>query len=152
MGIHTTLPSDLQGVDVIVVGGTRHSRLHYRVETRGRGSKAVYSGRREGSDNYNVPSVIHPVLWQGNYAPEDPRVFFHRAVKEEQLADRESLVEVDDTLGGGLSVSQMMYMRGQRCDYDSWNTRGWTADDLWPYLRKVTLPRAKEAFRGILRD
>ncbi|RYP51229.1 hypothetical protein DL768_003388 [Monosporascus sp. mg162] len=135
MGIHTTLPPDLQEVDVIVAGGgTAGCIIASRLADAD--PKLSILVVESGRDNYNVPSVIHPVLWQGNYAPDDPRVFFHRAAKEEQLADRESLVQVGNTLGGGSSVGLMMYIRGQRCDYDSWNTRGWTADDLWPYLRK----------------
>ncbi|RYP81724.1 hypothetical protein DL769_001874 [Monosporascus sp. CRB-8-3] len=135
MRIHTTLPPDLQEVDVIVAGGgTAGCIIASRLADAD--PKLSILVVESGRDNYNVPTVIHPVLWQGNYAPDDPRVFFHKAVKEEQLADRESLVQVGNTLGGGSSVSLMMYVRGQRCDYDSWNTRGWTADDLWPYLRK----------------
>ena len=30
----------------------------------------------------------------------------------------------------------MVYTRGQRSDFDSWNTPGWTANDLLPYLKK----------------
>lgn len=31
----------------------------------------------------------------------------------------------------------MMYTRAQRSDYDSWNTPGWTADDLIPLSKKL---------------
>ncbi|RYP12343.1 hypothetical protein DL765_007389 [Monosporascus sp. GIB2] len=142
MGIHTTLPPDLQEVDVIVAGGgTAGCIIASRLADAD--PKLSILVVESGRDNYNVPTVIHPLLWQGNYAPDDPRVFFHRAAKEEQLADRESLIQVGNTLGGGSSVSLMIYMRGQRCDYDSWNTRGWTADDMLPYLRKF------EAYHGL---
>jgi len=30
----------------------------------------------------------------------------------------------------------MVYTRAQRSDFDSWNTPGWTADDLFPFLKK----------------
>ncbi|RYP72124.1 hypothetical protein DL770_008017 [Monosporascus sp. CRB-9-2] len=145
MGNHTTLPLDLKEVDLIVAGGgTADCIIASRLaDADPRLSILVVES---GRDNYNVPSVIHPVLWQGNFAPDEPRVFFHRAAKEEQLADREFLVEVGNTLGGGSSVSLMMYMGGHRCDYDSWNTRGWTADDLWPYLRKF------ETYHGLGRE
>ncbi|RYP76410.1 hypothetical protein DL771_001849 [Monosporascus sp. 5C6A] len=135
MGIYTTLPTGLEEVDVIIVGGGTAGCIIASRLADGHPKLSILV-IESGRNNYCVPTVIYPVLWQGNYAPDDPRVFFHRAAKEEQLANRESLVQVGNTLGGGSSVSLMMYMRGQRCDYDSWNTRGWTADDLWPYLRK----------------
>lgn len=44
----------------------------------------------------------------------------------------------DSVLGGGSSTNLMMYTRGQRDDYDSWNTSGWSTDELLPYLKKVS--------------
>lgn len=56
-----------------------------------------------GKDNFRAPTVNHPVLWRDNYYPKyfpnDRRVSFHKAVKEEQLGDRESIVVVANTLG-----------------------------------------------------
>jgi len=31
-----------------------------------------------------------------------------------------------------------VYTRGQRSDYDSWKTKGWSADDMLPFMKKVT--------------
>jgi choline dehydrogenase-like flavoprotein len=42
-------------------------------------------------------------------------------------------------LGGGLSINAMVYIRGQRQDYDSWRDMGctgWGYDDVLPYFRK----------------
>jgi alcohol oxidase len=41
------------------------------------------------------------------------------------------------TLGGGSSINFMMYTRAQRSDFDSWNTPGWSAQEMWPYLKKL---------------
>ena len=92
-----------------------------------------------GRDNYEVPSVVNPSLWRLNYDPRKPRVFFHKASKEPQLSDRESMVQVGNTLGGGSSINLMMYVRAQKCDFDSWNTKGWTSDEMIPYVKKVKL-------------
>jgi choline dehydrogenase-like flavoprotein len=35
------------------------------------------------------------------------------------------------------SINWMVYTRGQRHDFDSWNTKGWSADELLPFLKKV---------------
>jgi len=42
-------------------------------------------------------------------------------------------------LGGGSSVNSMVYIRGNRRDYDSWATQGndlWSYDQVLPYFRK----------------
>jgi choline dehydrogenase len=44
------------------------------------------------------------------------------------------------TLGGSSSVNGMMYVRGQRQDYDGWaqsGARGWSYEDVLPYFRKL---------------
>jgi alcohol oxidase len=40
-------------------------------------------------------------------------------------------------LGGGSSINFMMYTRAQGCDFDSWNTPGWSAKDMLPLLNKL---------------
>lgn len=40
-------------------------------------------------------------------------------------------------LGGSSSVNAMVYIRGNRCDYDEWDVRGWGWDDLFPYFLKA---------------
>ncbi len=40
-------------------------------------------------------------------------------------------------LGGGSSINFMMYTRAQGVDFDSWKTKGWTAQDLLPLAKKL---------------
>jgi choline dehydrogenase len=37
-------------------------------------------------------------------------------------------------LGGSSSVNAMVYIRGNRFDYDGWGVQGWSWDDLFPYF------------------
>jgi choline dehydrogenase len=39
-------------------------------------------------------------------------------------------------LGGSSSINAMVYIRGNRLDYDQWGVPGWTAADLIPYFIK----------------
>ena len=39
------------------------------------------------------------------------------------------------TLGGSSSINAMVYMRGNRLDYDGWGG-GWTYDEVLPYFKK----------------
>lgn len=40
-------------------------------------------------------------------------------------------------LGGSSSVNAMVYIRGNRADYDDWGVPGWAWDDLFPYFLKA---------------
>ena len=40
-------------------------------------------------------------------------------------------------LGGSSSVNAMVYIRGNRRDYDEWDMSGWSWDDLFPYFLRA---------------
>ena len=92
-----------------------------------------------GTDNYDLPNIVNPMFYLSNIAPGSQAAHFHKGNKAERLGGREPIVPCGGILGGGSSINFMMYTRAQRDDYDAWKTDGWSADELWPYLKKVSL-------------
>ena len=56
------------------------------------------------------------------------------------LGNRKLIINQGRVLGGGASLNAMMYVRGNRANFDQWNARGadgWSYADLLPYFKKV---------------
>ncbi|KAI1302892.1 GMC oxidoreductase [Xylaria venustula] len=141
MGLYKDLKEDIDEVDVIIAGGGTAGCI-----VAGRLAEAdpslsilVIEG---GANNYNNPAVVTPVVFLSHLAPESTTAIFYKAKKSESLTDRDVIVPSGGILGGGSSINFMMYTRAQREDFDSWKTPGWTADELYPFLKKL------ETFHG----
>lgn len=90
-----------------------------------------------GANNRDVPSVVNPAFFLQHLLPTSKTAIFYQGNKSDHLAGRAPIVPSGGTLGGGSSINFMMYTRGQRSDFDSWKTAGWSADELIPFLKKV---------------
>ncbi len=55
---------------------------------------------------------------------------------EPHCNDRRISLPRGKVLGGSSSINAMVYIRGNRADYDEWNAPGWGWDDLFPYFLK----------------
>ncbi|KAK2015052.1 GMC oxidoreductase [Colletotrichum eremochloae] len=141
-GVVTELPNTLAEVDVIIAGGgTSGSIVASRLaETNPSLSILVIE---QGQDSYNVTDIIYPALFERNTLPGSKTALFWKAKKSPQLSNREPVVETGGTLGGGSAINWMVYTRGQWDDFDSWNTSGWSANDLLPFIQKV------ETYQGV---
>ncbi|KAK0619686.1 GMC oxidoreductase [Immersiella caudata] len=136
MPLYNTLPDDLHEVDLVIAGGGSAGCI-----VAGRLAAADPSLHillvEGGRNNYNDPNVVHAALTALNLAPERKMAIFYKTVKEEQLAGREMIVPAGGILGGGSSINAALYTRAQRSDYDAWDMPGWSAEELWPFLKKL---------------
>lgn len=91
-----------------------------------------------GPNNQGNPATTYPALYRGNFMPDSNTANIYMSTAEEQLSGRASIVVSGSVLGGSSCVNGLIYTRAQRDDYNSWNAAGWSADELLPYLKKVT--------------
>ena len=124
-----------RNADITLIGGTTGCIVAARLSDADPNlSILVIEG---GQNNFQDPSIIHPVLFFGNLQPENKKALFYKSKKEKAIAGRELVVPAGGVLGGGSSINILMYSRAQRHDFDSWKTPGWSADDMVPYWKKV---------------
>ncbi|KAI0712761.1 alcohol oxidase-like protein [Cerioporus squamosus] len=81
-----------------------------------------------------------PARYRYHLRPETTTIKFNAAHESAALGGRAPVVPCGQCVGGGSSVNFTMYTRAAASDYDDWDTvhgnRGWSSDDLIPYLRK----------------
>ncbi|KAK3934802.1 alcohol oxidase-like protein [Diplogelasinospora grovesii] len=136
MGLANKALDNLDEVDVIIAGGGTAACVVAARLAEADPSLSILVVER-GSNNYNVPNVIHPALFLQHLMPGSKTAIFNKSTKSVHVADREVIVPSGGTLGGGSSINFMVYNRAQRSDFDSWKTPGWTADELLPYMKKL---------------
>ena len=89
------------------------------------------------------------------FLARDTFLEMHKAVPQPQLDGRAPIVPQARVLGGGSSVNAMVYMRGQREDYDGWDAflggnSGWSYADMLPAFRGMEgNTRLNDAYHGI---
>ncbi|KAF9871858.1 putative alcohol dehydrogenase [Colletotrichum karsti] len=135
MGLCKKLADGLDEVDVIIAGGgTAACVVAGRLAGQAPDlSILVIEG---GTNNRDVPNVVHPAFFLDHLAPESKTAIFYQGNKSDQLAGRSPIVPSGGMLGGGSSINFMLYTRAQKSDFDSWKTPGWSAQDLRPYLNR----------------
>ncbi|NTG50726.1 FAD-binding protein [Agrobacterium rhizogenes] len=89
------------------------------------------------------------------YLARDDFLEMHHTVSQPQLGGRGPIVPVAKALGGGSAVNAMVYMRGQREDYDGWaahlgNGREWSYEDMLPHFKGIEAnTRFNNEYHGI---
>lgn len=135
--------------DYIVCGaGSAGCLLANRLSENGRYQVAVIeAGGRDSWIWFHIPAGYL-------FAIGNPRAdWLFRTEKIVGLNGRDLAYPRGKVLGGSSAINAMIYMRGQREDYDSWRDaglEGWGWDDVLPYfLRHEDNWRGKGPFHGV---
>jgi choline dehydrogenase len=89
------------------------------------------------------------------YLARDDFLEMHHTVPQPQLGGRGPIVPVARALGGGSAVNAMVYMRGQKADYDGWaaylgGDGEWSYADMLPHFKNIEAnTRFNNEYHGI---
>jgi choline dehydrogenase len=125
-----------QSFDYVIVGaGSAGCVLANRLTQNGRYSVCLLeAGPADRSPWIHLPigygkTMFHPVYNWGFYTDPDPN-----------MLDRKLYWPRGRTLGGSSSINGLIYIRGQKDDYDHWaalGNQGWSWDECLPYFRRL---------------
>jgi choline dehydrogenase len=104
------------------------------------------AGPPDDADEIHIPAAIN-LLFQSTYD------WNYQTTPQERAAGRSIYWPRGRTLGGSSSINAMIYIRGNRYDYDTWRDdygcEGWGYTELLPYfLRAESNSRGASAFHG----
>jgi choline dehydrogenase len=92
------------------------------------------AGGEADADEVSIPAAFPTLFktrWDWNYS----------TTEQKQLHDRRAYWPRMKALGGCSSMNAMIYIRGNRADYDAWRDQygasGWGYDDVLPYFRRA---------------
>ena len=132
------MSSDVSGgrFDYVIVGaGSAGGVLANRLsEDPGTSVLLLEAGGPADADEITIPSAFGSLFktrWDWNY----------RTSEQKQLNSRPTYWPRMKALGGCSSMNAMIYIRGNRVDYDAWRdahgAQGWGYDDVLPYFIKA---------------
>jgi choline dehydrogenase len=79
---------------------------------------------------------IHVPLGYGKLFARTDVNWAYESEPEPSLNGRRIFTPRGKVLGGSSSINGLVYIRGQREDFDGWGIPGWRFDDLLPYFKK----------------
>ncbi|ANJ76080.1 GMC family oxidoreductase N-terminal domain-containing protein [Ralstonia insidiosa] len=122
--------------DYIIVGaGSAGCILANRLSESGKYSVLlIEAGERDASFWFKVPVGFTKTYYNRQYN------WMYYSEPEAELSGRKLYCPRGKVVGGSGSINAMVYVRGQRSDFDDWaaaGNPGWSFDDVLPYFRKL---------------
>ncbi|WP_186031634.1 GMC family oxidoreductase [Burkholderia gladioli] len=123
--------------DYIIVGsGSAGSILAERLSADGSHTVLVLeAGQQDDSFWFKVPVGFTKTYYNRKYN------YMYYSEREPALGDRELYCPRGKVVGGSGAINAMVYVRGQRGDYDDWaaasGERGWSYEQVLPYFRRL---------------
>ncbi|MFD6397308.1 GMC family oxidoreductase [Nocardia sp. NPDC060249] len=133
--------------DYVIVGaGSAGAVLAARLSEDPAVSVAVIeAGPADSADEIHIPAAFGALFkseWDWDLDTEP----------EPQLGGRRAYLPRGRMLGGSSSMNAMIYIRGNRADYDAWaaaGAEGWSYDEVLPYFQRAEdNERGKDAYHG----
>jgi choline dehydrogenase len=136
--------------DYIIAGGGSAGCVAATRLVRDHGARVllIERGAARGSRLLAMPAGYMKFLARDDFLE------MHEPVPQAQLGGRAPIVPQARLLGGGSAVNAMVYMRGQKEDYDGWDralggNSGWSYADMLPHFRRMEHnTRLTDAYHG----
>jgi choline dehydrogenase len=117
--------------DYVIVGaGSAGCVLANRLSAKGHTVLLLEAGPRD------TDPWIHIPLGYGKLFTKPATNWSYESEPEPGLNGRRIFSPRGKVLGGSSSINGLVYIRGQREDFDEWGIPGWSYDDLLPYFIK----------------
>jgi choline dehydrogenase len=137
--------------DYVVVGsGSSGAAIAGRLAESGASVIVVEAGKSDEKFLVRKPGMIGPM----HSVPEIKRTvdWGYYSVPQKHILDRRMPVPRGKVVGGSSSINGMVYVRGNRANFDDWaaeGNRGWDADSVnAAYKRMEDYEGGEDAFRG----
>jgi choline dehydrogenase len=135
------------GYDYVVVGGGSAGCV---VAARLSEDPAVQVALIEAGPMDDAPEIHTPLAFPQLFKSEHD--WDYSSEPEPALCDRRIYLPRGKVLGGSSSMNAMIYIRGNRADYDEWaaeGATGWSYDELLPYfIKSEANERGASEFHG----
>jgi choline dehydrogenase len=142
----------LNEADYVVVGsGSSGAAIAGRLAESGASVIVVEAGKTDNKFLTKKPGMIGPM----HSVPEIKKTvdWGYYSVPQKHLLDRKMPVPRGKVVGGSSSINGMVYVRGNRANFDDWAAEGnvgWDADSVnASYKRMEDYERGEDAFRGV---